>query len=143
VLRSRRDLQILVAEIGRTHAHVALFDAAGRRVLRLETFRTGEHDGVAAALARFLDAVPEARIESACIGVGVSVASRVYAHELAEVFELPSVAVVDGLEAHRCRLRDLAQIAAERLTRGTRRYGRGGLRGSSRCQLTPPGALAR
>jgi predicted NBD/HSP70 family sugar kinase len=104
---------ILAADIGRATAHVALFDQSGSRVLRVESFRTGEHERVAALVARFLDTVPGARIASACIGVGVP--ERVYAHELAEVFEIPAVTVVDGLEAHVYRLRDLACIAAERL----------------------------
>lgn len=104
---------ILAADIGRTTAHVALFDSTGSRVLRVQSFRTDEHESVAGLVARFLETVPEAQIDSACIGV--SVPSPVYAHELAEVFEIPSVAVVDGLEAHVYRLRDLARIAAERL----------------------------
>jgi glucokinase len=104
---------ILAADIGRTDAHVALFDASGTRLLRVESFRTGGHASVAALLAHFLDSVPEGRIDSACIGVRTY--GHVYAHELAEVFEIPTVAVVDGVEAQALRLRDLARIAAERL----------------------------
>jgi glucokinase len=104
---------ILAADVGRTTAHVALFDSTGRRLLRVETFRTGEHESVAALVACFLAAVPEAQVDSACIGV--TAGSPVFAHELAEAFEIPTVAVVDGLEAHAFRLRNLARIAAERL----------------------------
>ena len=104
---------ILAADIGPTTAHVVLFDSTGSRVLRVQTLRTHEHESPAALVARFLETVPEARIDSACIVV--SFAAPVYAHELAEVFEIPAVAVVDGLEARVYRLRDLARIAAERL----------------------------
>jgi hypothetical protein len=103
---------ILVAEIGLTSSHVALFDQSGNRLIRVESSRTLEHDGVAAVLARFLGSMPVARIDAAC--VGVTAAWTTYAHELAEVFELPAVLVVDGLEAHVHHLRDLARLAAER-----------------------------
>ena len=104
---------VLAADIGPTTARVALFDSSGRRLLRVETFRTLEHDSVAELVASFLRTVPDGRIDSACIGVRIS--SPVYAHELAEVFDIPAVVVVDGLDAHVHRLRDLARIAAEPL----------------------------
>jgi predicted NBD/HSP70 family sugar kinase len=103
---------ILAADIGATTSHLALFSREGR-LLRVESYRTREHDGVAGLVASFLRTIPGAHIDSAC--VGVSAPWPVYAHELAEVFELGAVVVVDGLEAHAHRLRDLARIAAERL----------------------------
>jgi glucokinase len=103
---------ILVAEIGPTSSHVALFDRSGNRLIRVESYRTLEHDGVAAVLARFLGSMPVALIDAACVGVTADWTT--YAHELAEVFELPAVVVVDGLEAHVHHLRDLARLAAER-----------------------------
>ena len=103
---------ILVAEIGPTSSHAALFDRSGNRLIRVESYRTLEHDGVAAVLGRFLGSMPVPNIDAAC--VGVTVPWTTYAHELAEVFELPVVVVVDGLEAHVHHLRDLARLAAER-----------------------------
>jgi predicted NBD/HSP70 family sugar kinase len=104
---------ILAADIGATSAHLALFDSSGTRLLRVETYNTGADDGVAALVERFLGSMPAPRIDSACFGVGSG--RPVYAHELAEVFEIPMVVVVDGLEARVQRLRDLAAIAADRL----------------------------
>ena len=104
---------ILAADIAGTSAHLALFDSSGTRLLRVETYTTGHGDSVAAAVARFLGSMPEPRIDAACFGLGPGRA--VYAHELAEVFELPIVVVVDGLEASVHHLRDLAAIAADRL----------------------------
>ena len=106
---------ILAADIAPTTTHVALFDDGGYQVLCIEAFRTREYASVVVLLARFLELVPGARVVSACIGVSFD--APVYAHELVEVFEIPSVVVVDGLEANVCRLRDLARIAAERLPR--------------------------
>jgi predicted NBD/HSP70 family sugar kinase len=103
---------ILAADIGATTSHLALFSSDGS-LLRVESYRTREHDRVAELVARFLRTIPGAHIDSACVGVTVPWA--VYAHELAEVFEIPAVVVVDGLEARVHRLRDLARIAAERL----------------------------
>ena len=102
---------ILAAEIGPTTSHVALFDRSGNRLIRVESYRTLEHDGVAGVLQRFLGSMPVARLDAA--GIGVTATLTAYAHELAEVFELPFVVVVDGLEAHVHHLRDLAQLAAE------------------------------
>ncbi len=104
---------ILAADIGATTAHLALFDSSGKRLLRVETYRTGEHNSVGELVSRFLDSMPAGPIDSACFGVSLPWA--VYAHELAEVFEIPIVVVVDGVEASVQRLRDLARIAAERL----------------------------
>jgi predicted NBD/HSP70 family sugar kinase len=101
---------ILAVDIGATTSHLALFDSDGARLLRVATYRTRAHDGFAALIERFLSTVPEPRVESAC--VDVSCPGPVYAHELAEVFEIPAVVVVDGFEAHVHRLRDLARIAA-------------------------------
>lgn len=102
---------ILAGDIGGTCAHLALFDSSGTRLLRVETYNTGADDSVAELVERFLGSMP--RIDSACFGVGAG--RPVYAHELAEVFEIPMVVVVDGLEASVHRLRDLAAIAADRL----------------------------
>jgi pantothenate kinase type III len=104
---------ILAADIGPTTAHVALFDQSGYRLIRVETFRTLEHDGVAGLLQSFLGSLPVARLDVACVGVTVDWTA--YAHELAEVFEIPLVVVVDGLEAHVHHLRDLARLGAEGL----------------------------
>jgi hypothetical protein len=102
---------ILAADIGAATSHLALFDSDDGRLLRVETYSTRAHS-VAELVARFLRTVPNARVDSACIGLHTS--SPVYAHELAEVFDIPAVVVVDGLEAHVLRLHDLAGIAAER-----------------------------
>ena len=102
---------ILAAEIGPTTSHAALFDRSGNRVIRVESYRTLEHDGVAGVLQRFLGSMPVARLDAA--GIGVTVSWTAYAHELAEVFELPLVVVVDGLEAHVHHLSDLARLAAD------------------------------
>ena len=104
---------ILAADIDGACAHLALFDSSGTRLFRVETYATGPGDSVPALVERFLGSMPAPRIDSACFGVGLGWA--VYAHELAEVFELPVVVVVDGLEASVHRLRDLAAIAADRL----------------------------
>jgi glucokinase len=104
---------ILAADIGGTSAHLALFDSSGTRLLRVETYNTGADDSVAELVGRFLGSMPAPRIDSACFGVGSG--RPVYAHELAEVFEIPMVVVVDGLEASVHRLRDLAAIAVDRL----------------------------
>jgi hypothetical protein len=102
---------IVAAEIGPTTSHVALFDRSGYRLIRVESYRTLEHDGVAGVLQRFLGSMPVARLDAACVGVTTDWTA--YAHELAEVFEIPLVVVVDGLEAHVHHLRDLARLAAE------------------------------
>ena len=85
---------ILVADIGATTSHLAVFDSSDGRLLRVQCFRTREHHGVAELVARFLRTMPGARIDSA--RVVLNVPWPVYAHELAEVFEIPSVVVVDG-----------------------------------------------
>jgi hypothetical protein len=108
---------ILAAEIGPTTAHVALFDRSGYRLIRVETVRTLEHEGVAGVLQSFLGSMPAPRLDAACVGVTVD--WRAYAHELAEVFEIPLVVVIDGLEAHVLHLRDLARLAAEGLATPT------------------------
>jgi glucokinase len=102
---------ILAAEIGPTTSHVALFDRSGNRLIRVESYRTLEYDGVAGVLQRFLGSMPVARLDAA--GIGVTASWTAYAHELAEVIEIPLVVVVDGLEAHVHHLRDLARLAAE------------------------------
>ncbi len=112
------EAMILAADIGPTTAHVALFDVSGRRLLRVESFRTGEHESVAALLARFFDTASSPQVEAAA--VGVSFPLPVFAHELAEVFEIPTVVVLDGLEAGVHRLRDLARLGAERLVSAPR-----------------------
>jgi glucokinase len=102
---------ILAAEIGPTTSHVALFDRSGNRLIRVESYRTLEHDSVAGVLQRFLGSIPAPSLDAACVGVTLD--WRAYAHELAEVFEIQLVVVVDGLEAHVHHLRDLARLAAE------------------------------
>jgi predicted NBD/HSP70 family sugar kinase len=112
---------ILAADIGRTVAHLGLFDAGGSRLLRAQTFHIGEGDSVADLVGRFLDSAGEPRVDAACIGIGFPRA--VLAHELAEVFEIPAVLVVDGVEARVLWLRDLARLAVESITcpRGRKR----------------------
>jgi glucokinase len=99
---------ILAGDVGGTKTRLALFDG-GRDPLRTETYGTAEHASLVEIVGRFLNG-SSADVASACFGVAAPVANGavstvnlpwpIYAHELVEVLELPSVAVVNDLEAN-------------------------------------------
>ena len=99
---------ILAGDVGGTKTRLALFN--GRpEPLRVETYRTAEHDSLVEIVDRFLNGSGR-DIASAAFGVAAPVANGavstvnlpwpIHAHELVEVLELPSVAVVNDLEAN-------------------------------------------
>jgi glucokinase len=99
---------ILAGDVGGTKTRLALFNG-GPAPLRLETYRTAEHGSLVEIVARFLDGT-RADVVSAAFGIAAPVANGavstvnlpwpIHAHELVEVLELPSVAVVNDLEAN-------------------------------------------
>lgn len=99
---------ILAGDVGGTKTRLALFNG-GSAPLRLETYRTAEHDSLVEIVDRFLNGTGR-DIASAAFGVAAPVANgavstvnlpwAIYAHELVEVLELPSVAVVNDVEAN-------------------------------------------
>ena len=101
-------MTILAGDVGGTKTRLALFN--GRpKPLRVETYRTAEHASLVEIVDRFLNG-SSADIASAAFGVAAPVANGavstvnlpwpIYAHELVEVLELPSVSVVNDLEAN-------------------------------------------
>ena len=101
---------ILAGDIGGTKSRLALFDPGRLEPLRIETYRTAEHESLGAIVQRFLRAAPAGPIGAAGFGVaglvedcsatGINLPWPVHAHELAEVFEIPVVAMVNDLEAN-------------------------------------------
>ena len=59
---------ILAGDIGATKTNLALFNGNGGEPVRLETFRSGEHDGLEPMLEAFLTKSGD-RVEAACFGV--------------------------------------------------------------------------
>jgi glucokinase len=124
---------ILAGDIGGTNARLALFTADLREVDG-EVFPTGAHGSLGEIVERFLHARP-ARIESACFGIAATVANgaaagvnlpwHVEARELAAAAKLPSVALVNDLEANAAGTlwlgpRDLLPLADGRPAAGNR-----------------------
>jgi glucokinase len=101
-------MTILAGDVGGTKTRLALFDG-GPEPLRMETYRTAEHGSLVEIVGRFLNG-SRADVVSAAFGVAAPVANGavstvnlpwpIYAHELVEVLELPSVSVVNDLEAN-------------------------------------------
>jgi glucokinase len=99
---------ILAGDIGGTKTRLALFDRGLRPRIR-QTFRTHDHASLYHLVADFLDSTA-CDVSVACFAVagtvtngtfvGPNIPWSVHAHELAESLELPSVVVVNDVEAN-------------------------------------------
>ena len=99
---------ILAGDIGGTKTSLALFERGSMQPQALETFASGEHAGLDAMLAAYLDE-HRADVEAAAFGVAgpvqdgcadpTNLAWPVEADALAGRFDLPSVGLLNDLEA--------------------------------------------
>lgn len=103
---------ILAGDIGGTKTNLALFngDGDGRHPVRLETFRSGEHEGLEPMIEAFLSEREEA-VEAACFGVAgpvrdgscfdtVNLAWPVDGPGVAALLGLDEVGLLNDLEAN-------------------------------------------
>jgi glucokinase len=100
---------ILAGDIGATNTRLALFDANGGGPQELTTYESAAHGGLDEIVAEFLAAHP-AEPRSACFGIagpveaGVCTATNlawnVDAAVLAERLEIPTVSLINDLEAN-------------------------------------------
>ena len=100
---------LLAADIGGTNARIALFDAAGRTPLVVETYATAASDGVPGLLDEFLTA-QRARVTGACVAVagtvrdgrvdGINLPWPVDEREIALALGLRTVVLVNDLAAN-------------------------------------------
>jgi glucokinase len=116
---------ILAGDIGAASARLALYDDRLRPVTA-ETYRTADYRGLGEIVGRFL-ADSGTDVASACFvvadGASVGPPWPVYAHELAEAFELSSVVIVDDLEANERGIEALAGHDLAFLNGGTALHG--------------------
>lgn len=100
---------ILAGDIGGTKTHLALFTLEGRGPAHLATYPSGEHDGLDTMVQAFLADHP-GEVSHACFGVAGPVANGVgemtnlawpvEADQLAELLGLPTVELINDLEAN-------------------------------------------
>jgi glucokinase len=100
---------ILAGDIGGTKTHLALFTDEGDGPLRLSTYRSGDHDGVASVVEAFLSE-GHATIRHACFGVAgpvqngqgeaTNLAWPVHASQLQQILGVRSVRLINDLEAN-------------------------------------------
>jgi len=102
---------IIAGDIGGTKTNVALFHTNGSEVgpvVRQQTFRSGAYDSLEAILKEFINGT-ELKISGACFGIAAPVIAgsaktpnlnwTVSAESLAEVLKIPSVGLINDLEA--------------------------------------------
>ena len=103
---------IIAGDIGGTKTNVALFEAGAGGVgapLALDSFPSARYDSLEAILKEFVGRHPQARITHACFGVAgpvvrghidaTNLAWKVHDAKLAEAIGLPSVLLINDLEA--------------------------------------------
>ena len=102
---------VLAGDLGGTKTWLGLFTCDAPRPVAVATrrFRTLEHDGIAAIIARFLEQAGTPQIVSACLGVAgpvrnnasqlTNVPWRIDGVDLAERFGLSTLQVLNDLEA--------------------------------------------
>jgi glucokinase len=101
---------ILAGDIGATKTNLALFNGEGREPVRIETFRSGEHDGLEPMIEAFLSE-REGPVEAACFGVAgpvrdgtcadtINLAWPVDGPGLAALLGLDRVGLLNDLEAN-------------------------------------------
>jgi glucokinase len=100
---------ILAGDIGATKTNLALFNGNYGPPVRLETFRSGEHDGLESMIEAFLTE-PRDAVEAACFGVAgpvrdgtvdtTNLAWPVDGDELAALLGLEEVSLLNDLEAN-------------------------------------------
>src|ERR687890_2231478 len=103
---------IIAGDIGGTKTNVALFEAGAAGVgapLALDSFPSARYDSLEDILREFVGRHPQARITHACFGVAGPVVRghvdatnltwEVYDFKLAEAVGLPSVRIINDLEA--------------------------------------------
>jgi glucokinase len=105
---------LLAGDIGGTKTLLGLFAPGAPRPTpqRVAAFVTIEHESLPALIRRFLDSGPAATIEAACLGVAGPVKAQqaqlthvpwaVVAADVAAEFALPSVTLLNDLEAMAC-----------------------------------------
>jgi glucokinase len=100
---------ILAGDVGGTKTHLALFAADAREPFCLETYASGEHDGLEEMLRKFLAKHP-ADVDGACFGIAgpvrngrvekVNLAWAVDAGSVAATLDLERVGLCNDLEAN-------------------------------------------
>jgi glucokinase len=100
---------ILAGDIGGTNTRLALFDGEVAEPIHLETYESGEYEGLEPMLQAFLSEHP-AEVRQACFGVAgpvregqtdvVNLAWPVDARRVADVLGLPAVGLINDLEAN-------------------------------------------
>jgi glucokinase len=118
---------ILAGDIGGTHARLALFDGDPREPLALRIYPSRKHAGLEEIVAAFLAEHP-AEVDCACFDVAGPVRNGrvrttnlpwiVDARQVADTIGLPSVELVNDLEATAHGIAELTTADLETLNRG-------------------------